>query len=175
MHQRYVNNRAAGAGFCCFLTRCIAHRKAINSVNRHVVVHYQVTDDRVCHALRSLYAGLSSRMRVALHFNDIPFLTLQLCSNLIQSFFRFVIQHSLCRAEMKLSIGDLLVLVDVADRRIQLAGLGSCLLRNLLRLASLGRSLQGLLVRLLGGRLRLLDTGLGATVHVFDIVRVLGV
>jgi len=76
---------------------------------------------------------------------------------------------------MKLSIGDLLVLVDVADRRIQLAGLGSCLLRNLLRLASLGRSLQGLLVRLLGGRLRLLDTGLGATVNVFNIVRVLGV
>jgi hypothetical protein len=41
-----------------------------------MVVDYQITYDRICHALRFLYSSLSSRLRVALHFYDVALLSL---------------------------------------------------------------------------------------------------
>jgi hypothetical protein len=41
-----------------------------------MMVDYQVANDRICHILRSLYSCLPSRMRVSLHFNDVPLLSL---------------------------------------------------------------------------------------------------
>src|ERR1700689_2469445 len=70
VHQRYVDDRAAAARCCGFVAGGIAHPEAINSVYRHFMVDYQVADDRICHGLRSLYACLATRLRVALHFND---------------------------------------------------------------------------------------------------------
>jgi hypothetical protein len=48
---------------------------------------------------------------------------------------------------VKLCVGNLLVLVKIADRRIQLIRLRTSLLRQLLRLTGLGGSLESLLVR----------------------------
>ncbi len=78
------------------------------------------------------------------------------------------------RAEVKLGIGNLLVLVKVGDRRIQLTGLRAGLLRHLLRLTGLGRGLQCLLICLIRSGLRLMDTSLCAGIYILDIVRVLG-
>ncbi len=76
MHQRYVDNRTAGARFCGFLAWSIAHREAINSVDRHLMVDYQITYDRIRHVLRFLYSCLALARRVSLHFNDVTFLSL---------------------------------------------------------------------------------------------------
>ena len=92
---------------------------------------------------------------------------------MIQSFLSFLIQSGLSRAEVKFCIGNLLVLVEIADRRIQLIRLRAGLLRQLLRLTSLGRSLQSLLICLVCGGLRLVDAGLRTGIYVLDIVRVL--
>ena len=62
---------------------------------------------------------------------------------------------------MKFGIGNLLVLVKIADRRIQLSRLRAGLLRQLLRLTGLGRSLLCLLICRVGSGLRLVDTSLG--------------
>ena len=75
VHQRYVDHRAAVARFRCLLTRSIAHREAINSVYRHMMVDYQVAHDRIRHSLRFLYSYLASRMRVPLHLNDVTLLS----------------------------------------------------------------------------------------------------
>ena len=61
---------------------------------------------------------------------------------------------------MKFCVSNLLVLVEIADRRIQLIGLGAGLLSQLLCLTGLGRSLQSLLIRLVCGALSLVDAGL---------------
>ena len=74
---------------------------------------------------------------------------------------------------MQLGVGNLLVLIKVRDRSIQLAGLRICLLRHLLRLTSLGACLLCLLVRSIGRALRLVDPGLSATVYILNIVRIL--
>ncbi len=49
---------------------------------------------------------------------------------------------------MKFGIRDLLVLVEIGDRRVQLSRLRICLLRQLLRLTGLGAGLQSLLIGL---------------------------
>jgi hypothetical protein len=174
VHQRYVNDRTAVARFCGFRLRGISHPQAINSVYRHFVVDYQVAYDRICHGLRSLYSCLATRVRVALHFNDVALLTFQLRRNLIKSFLGFLIQCGLSRAEVKFCIGDLLVLVEIADRRIQLIRLRAGLCGQLLGLTSLGRSLQSLLICLVCRSLRLVDTSLRAGIDILDIIRVLG-
>ncbi len=74
---------------------------------------------------------------------------------------------------MQLCIGNLLVLVKVRDRCIQLSGLRICLLRHLLRLTSLSACLLCLLVRSIGRALRLVDPGLSAAVYILNIVRIL--
>ena len=75
---------------------------------------------------------------------------------------------------MKFGIRNLLVLIKVSDRRIQLRGLRVGLLRHLLRLTGLGASLLGLLICRVRRALRLMDTSLGAAINILDIVRVLG-
>jgi hypothetical protein len=174
VHQRYVDHRAAVARFCGFRLRGITHPQAINPVHRHMMVDYQVAYDRICHGLRSLYSCLASRMRVALHFYDVALLSFQLRSNLIQGFLGFLIQRGLSRAEVKFCIGNLLVLVEIADRRIQLVRLRAGLLCQLLRLTSLRRSLQSLLICLVCRTLRLVDTSLRAGIDILDVIRVLG-
>ena len=74
---------------------------------------------------------------------------------------------------MQLCIGNLLVLIKVRDRGIQLGGLRICLLRHRLRLTGLGACLLCLLVCSIGRALRLMDPGLGSAVDILDIVRVL--
>ena len=69
---------------------------------------------------------------------------------------------------MKFSIGDLLVLVEVGDRRIQLARLRSRLLRQLLGLTGLGRRLQSLLIGWVRSALCLVDTCLCPAIDVLD-------
>ena len=73
---------------------------------------------------------------------------------------------------MQFSICNLLILVDIANRGIQLACLRTCLLSYLLRLTRLGRCLLSLLIRLVGRRLCFLYSGLGAAIYVFDVARV---
>jgi hypothetical protein len=74
---------------------------------------------------------------------------------------------------MQLGVGNLLVLVKVRDRCIQLAGLRICLLRHLLRLTGLSACLLRLLVCSIRRALRLVDPGLSATVDILNIVCVL--
>ena len=74
---------------------------------------------------------------------------------------------------MQFCVGNLLVLVKIRDRRIQLAGLRTCLLRHLLRLTSLRSCLLRLLVCCVCRALRLVNTGLGPAIYVLNIVRVL--
>ncbi len=74
---------------------------------------------------------------------------------------------------MQFSICDLLILVDVANRSIQLTCLRTCLLSNLLCLTCLGRCLLSLLIRLVGRRLSFLYSGLCTAIHVFDVASVL--
>ncbi len=74
---------------------------------------------------------------------------------------------------MQLGVGHLLILVKIGDRSIQLRGLRGCLLRHRLRLSSLSTRLLCLLVCGLRRALRLMNSGLGTTVYVFNIVRVL--
>ncbi len=75
---------------------------------------------------------------------------------------------------MKFCIGNLLVLVEIADRRIQLVRLRTGLLRQLLRLTGLGRSLQSLLICRVCRGLSLMDAGLRTGIDVLNIVSVLG-
>ena len=74
---------------------------------------------------------------------------------------------------MQFRICNLLVLIEVRDRRIQLAGLRIGLLRHLLRLTCLGTGLHCLLVCCIRRALSLVNSCLGATVDVLNIVRVL--
>src|SRR6202042_1829418 len=90
------------------------------------------------------------------------------------SFFCLGIQSRLAGAEMQLGVGNLLVLIKIRDRSIQLTGLRVGLLRHLLRLASLSACLLSLLVCRVGRALRLVNPGLSAAVNVLDVVRVLG-
>src|ERR1700738_2436520 len=112
-------------------------------------------------------------MRITLHFYDIAFLTFQLGCNLVQSFFCLGIQSRLRGAEMQLGVGNLLVLINVRDRSIQLAGLSICLLRQRLCLPSLSACLLSLLVCSLRRALRLVNPGLSPSVDILNIVRVL--
>ncbi len=74
---------------------------------------------------------------------------------------------------MQLGVGNLLVLIKIRDRSIQLTGLRICLLRHLLRLTSLSARLLRLLVRSIGRALCLVDPGLSPTVDILNIVRIL--
>ncbi|MEA2539121.1 MAG: hypothetical protein QOH35_487 [Acidobacteriaceae bacterium] len=74
---------------------------------------------------------------------------------------------------MQFGVGNLLILIKVRDRIIQLAGLRVCLLRHLLRLTSLSACLLCLLVCSFRRALRLMNPGLGTGVYVFNVVRVL--
>jgi len=78
------------------------------------------------------------------------------------------------RTEVKLGVGNLLVLVEVIDRGIQLPGLSICLLRQLLRLPGLGAGLQRLLICRFSSGLSLVNTRLSPSVYIFDIVCVFG-
>ena len=75
---------------------------------------------------------------------------------------------------MKLGVRNLLVLVKIVNRGVQLPSLSICLLRQLLRLPGLGAGLQCLLVCCIGSRLRLVNTRLGPRIYILDIVCVLG-
>ena len=74
---------------------------------------------------------------------------------------------------MKLGIRNLLVLVEIRDRRIQLTGLRVRLLRHLLRLTGLGTGLHGLLICRIRSGLRLVNTSLGPAIDILDVVCVL--
>jgi hypothetical protein len=74
---------------------------------------------------------------------------------------------------VKFSVRDLLILVKVTDGGIQLTGLRICLLRQLLRLPGLSAGLQCLLVRRIRSRLRLMNSCLGPSVYILDVVCVL--
>ncbi len=74
---------------------------------------------------------------------------------------------------MQFSVGNLLILVKIRDRSVQLAGLRVCLLRQLLGLTSLGACLLCLLICRIRRALRLVNTSLGTAVYVFNVVRVL--
>ena len=75
---------------------------------------------------------------------------------------------------MEFSIGDLLVLVEIGNRRVQLGGLRIRLLRQLLRLTGLRTRLLGLLIGSIRSALCLVDTCLGPAINILNIVCVLG-
>jgi len=85
----------------------------------------------------------------------------------------FGIECDLRRTKVKFCIRNLLVLIEIAHRRTQLAGLRACLLRRLLGLTGLCRSRHCLLIRLVRSTLCLVNTCLGATVDILDVVCIL--
>jgi len=138
-----------------------------------MVVDDQVAYDCIRHVLRLLNSSFTAYVRITLNFDDVAFLTLQLRRNLIQCFLGFIVQTDLAAAEVELSVGNLLVLIKVCDCRVQLGGLLIRLLSELLRLASLRTSLLRLLVCLISRCLRLVNSSLGASIDILDIVGVL--
>src|SRR5581483_4519081 len=77
----------------------IAHADDVDAVDRNLMVKHQVADHRVRHLLRILDGGLAATCREALHFDNVPALSLQRGSHVIQSLLRVLAQHRLSGAE----------------------------------------------------------------------------
>ena len=85
----------------------------MDTVNRDLVINYQVADDCIRNLLRVSDADAPARLRVTLHFDYIALLPLKLSGNLIKRIFRLCIQGNLARPEMNLGLGQRRVLVEV--------------------------------------------------------------
>src|SRR3984885_15457731 len=134
----------------------------------------QVADNRVGHVLRVLDASLSTDVGVTGNLNYVSLLSLKLGSDLAEGVFRLGVQRGLAGAEANLGVIYFLVLVEIGNRGVQLAGVGARLHGRLIRLARGAARGRCGLVGLVGGGLRLMNAGLCAGIRVLDVIGVLG-
>src|SRR6185437_2470726 len=113
------------------------------------------------------------QMRVAGYFDEIAFLPLNLRGNLGEGIFGAIVQDGLPGTKTNFGVVDLLIVIDVPDRVAQLRSLIAGLLGKLIGLVGgvVGRG-RGL-ARLAGGCFSVVDSGLGAGIHILNVAGVL--
>ncbi len=101
-----------------FAAICVAESHRVHAVDGNLVFAYEVALDCFSQALGTLDASAARTGRVRFHFKDVAFAPGKAGSQLIKLCLRVGGKHRAPGAEGDFSFGDLLVLIESVDGRI---------------------------------------------------------